>query len=133
MRISDWSSDVCSSDLHAGFGEHRQDRRNILDLLVPRRDSRGVRLRRALDPPVIGLAQLRPDIGEAFVLRVIVAIEIGVDSAAVESRSHEHSIRRAWAVGRHRGVGISPGVDPGNGRGTWWGWGVRESETTVVA
>src|SRR3546814_6170090 len=33
MRISDWSSDVCSSDLYAGYGLRAQDGGARLDLL----------------------------------------------------------------------------------------------------
>src|SRR3546814_6968250 len=34
MRISDWSSDVCSSDLHGEFFEHQQEAVAVADRLV---------------------------------------------------------------------------------------------------
>src|SRR3546814_13519745 len=58
------------------------------------------------------LAQLRPDIGEALVLRMIVAVEIGDDAAAVQRRRHEHALCGEAAIGRHRGVAVEAGVEP---------------------
>src|SRR3546814_5350402 len=51
MRISDWSSDVCSSDLDAveGLGDHRRSREREQLVFGADEDPRGITLARAVE------------------------------------------------------------------------------------
>src|SRR3546814_10798499 len=42
MRISDWSSDVCSSDLHRAYDQYRQARREDAGGRMDRRQPRSI-------------------------------------------------------------------------------------------
>src|SRR3546814_2460313 len=65
MRISDWSADVCSSDLHLALGTQRACRRRLLRLGILaalgktfRDGGRECRARRPALPKITGLERL---------------------------------------------------------------------------
>src|SRR3546814_6184156 len=111
MRISDWSSDVCSSDLgqgahvvgsHVGAGEDRDDAGRLLGCgLVDALDP-GVGVRRAhkisVDLPgavdVVGEAALAGEKAEIFL-----ALDAGADPRSEEHTSELQSLMRiSYAV-----------------------------------
>src|SRR3546814_14826547 len=76
MRISDWSSDVCSSDLVALSGEHSQNERNqALQALRDRRAKVCV----ATDVPARGI--------DLPTLSLVIHVEIPRDAEALQHRS----------------------------------------------
>src|SRR3546814_15212426 len=89
MRISDWSSDVCSSDLHAHEGDGRERRAQPLEILS---EAAGVE----------GRGENRTaDIHAALHRRMIIRVE----------RRHEGDIRLALEPVEHLRSGIEKGVD----------------------
>src|SRR3546814_3073949 len=93
MRISDWSSDVCSSDLQA---ERRQIvARHIIVAFAHLRADRGRRGVEDIDPMLVD------DLPEAVVVGVVrhtlehqgcrAILERAVDDIAVAGRSEEHT------------------------------------------
>src|SRR4029077_15542615 len=78
-------------DCDAGLLEHGQHCRDPLVVYVSLRDGSTVRLRGALDAPVVGLAESRTDVGEVGIVRVRVLVEPREDAAAIERRCDKYS------------------------------------------
>src|SRR3546814_20128341 len=77
MRISDWSSDVCSSDLFGQFGEHTGAVRSLL------------RRSRAADPPALDAME---DGGDQEEVEGGVGAVVGVGSPAGSGALDRHVI-----------------------------------------
>src|SRR3546814_7049888 len=88
MRISDWSSDVCSSDLQAGLGGvarrgHRFERAAlVLEVALGGLDQ----VRDQVEAPL----QLHVDLGEGVLVRVARGDQAVVDADRPE-REHDHN------------------------------------------
>src|SRR3546814_3639731 len=87
VRISDWSSDVCSSDLVAGLVEHRCRQLELVDLAAVGEGADEVQHARAHRRAVVERAARRP-FG-----RVLDFPLVGdVDAARVDERSEERRV-----------------------------------------
>src|SRR3546814_3095978 len=83
MRISDWSSDVCSSDLGLLVRRHRPLDADLAAQRLPVKEQRDVRVRRQL--------------------AALAAVEIGVEDETVGAMPLEqHHAQRRVLVGRRR-------------------------------
>src|SRR3546814_2519515 len=92
MRISDWSSDVCSSDLGAEYAQRRTENCNVTDGIVARTDPHRAHVRIAF---AIAEQQQRDDdvhdkrqrANQAHCLR----LGVRACDQAVDRRSEEHT------------------------------------------
>src|SRR3546814_4999542 len=101
MRISDWSSDVCSSDLHRARQRSRDVDRGIDALFgeLARQDDMTVDDRaRAIDDGVVDVAA----IGEHGIERGDRAAGFAVDAGAFAERRNEREDRGRIALHRRR-------------------------------
>ncbi|MNE70186.1 hypothetical protein D3C80_1659630 [compost metagenome] len=100
-------------DHHPRIAQHGQGAGgDVLDEVTIRHLLRGG-ARGALDAPVVGGADARPDIGQAVVVRVIVQVQIGQCGRAVEGRRHRRAQLPQAGIDAPRrrdveGVGIAP-------------------------
>src|SRR3546814_11239653 len=92
MRISDWSSDVCSSDLVRLGDRHQQRIEVVLDAVV------------AKDQRTIARDSLAPSLPAPGRVRVLVEVATGPAVAEPEI----HSVLAAAARHRNRGVPLLP-------------------------
>src|SRR3546814_16793024 len=101
MRISDWSSDVCASDLHRREGPVKALRR-----CFGRRNS--CRLFNRLKVPAGRLAQRNGEYGAVAVNDVIAKDQRDFEPRALDS----HALQLARIFG---GIGVEDGADPAGG------------------